>query len=76
MTAPQSHPEEACVLCSLLLFFLLGEVVLAIFFAALTPPPPQISSIFPNTGAMVYLSLGHVSAVEGLKVITHCFLRI
>lgn len=72
MTAPQSHPE-ACVLCSLLLFFLLGEVVLAIFFAA-SPPPPQISSIFPNTGAMVYLSLGHVSAVEGLKVITHCFL--
>lgn len=63
-------------LCSLLPFaFLLGEVVLAIFFAAsLPPPPPQISSIFPNTGAMVYLSLGHVSAVEGLKVITHCFL--
>lgn len=68
-------PPQRPVFCSLLLLFLLGEVVLAIFFAPSLPRPPlQIGSVFPNTEAMVYLSLGHVSAVEGLRVITHCFL--
>lgn len=63
-------------LCSLLPFAFISAWGSGIGYilCCLNPPLPQISSIFPNTGAMVYLSLGHVSAVKGLRVITHCFL--